>query len=350
MIEHVDPFIGTSSTDLPEPQGLAATWWWPKPQVGTPPGGDVPVRHGLGLCVLGRLPDRLRPVPAEHRGRADGAFRQAARLGFTHFQQSGTGAIRDYYNYFRVSPMLEPLDSLGNSWDLTDERAEPGYYTCTLSSGIRCELTVGPRSAVHRYTFPAHRDARLVIDLSMAGLAIPYGSTVPLRSHLEAVGPGVAQAETVVEGVPLSAYVECDASEWQQGLWYDRRLVHGETRLHFDQIRPTTLRTLGLVWYGATDQGQVIELKFGFSMRGVEQARTNLQIDCAPRSRSDGGAFRSDREPQIEGLSLPVSASAAFDRRRQQTAIAWREHLATIKIETIQRHGARFSPRRSTTR
>jgi hypothetical protein len=31
--------------------------------------------------------------------------------GFTHFQQSGTGAIRKY-NYFRVTPMLEPLDSL----------------------------------------------------------------------------------------------------------------------------------------------------------------------------------------------------------------------------------------------
>ena len=86
--------------------------------------------------------------------------------GFTHFQQSGTGAIRKYYNYFRVTPMVEPLDNLGNTWELLDERAEPGYYATTLSSGIRCELTVGPKSAVHRYTFPAHKDARLVIDFS----------------------------------------------------------------------------------------------------------------------------------------------------------------------------------------
>jgi hypothetical protein len=36
MIEHVDPFIG-NATDLPEPQGLAASWWWPKPQIGNTP-------------------------------------------------------------------------------------------------------------------------------------------------------------------------------------------------------------------------------------------------------------------------------------------------------------------------
>ena len=52
--------------------------------------------------------------------------------GFTHFQQSGTGAIRKYYNYFRVTPMLGPLDDLGTTWDLSDEVAEPGYYAVHL--------------------------------------------------------------------------------------------------------------------------------------------------------------------------------------------------------------------------
>src|SRR5215213_2831037 len=72
--------------------------------------------------------------------------------GFTHFQQSGTGAIRKYYNYFRVTPMLEPLDALGTTWDLVDEHAEPGYYRARLSSGITCELTVGPK----RRSSPLH--------------------------------------------------------------------------------------------------------------------------------------------------------------------------------------------------
>ena len=335
MFDHVDPFIGTSATDLPTPHGLAETWWWPKPQVGnTHPGATFPFGMVSACAYSGAYPTGYGRYQLNTEGVPTELYDRQIASGFTHFQQSGTGAIRKYYNYFRVTPMLEPLDALGDSWDLDDERAEPGYYACTLSSGIRCELTVGPRTAVHRYTFPASRDARIVIDFSMGGLAIPYGSTVPVRSHLEAISPGVAQAETVVEGAPLATHVEFDATDWRQLLWYDRRLMHGGTRLDFDRIRQTTLRPFGLMWRGPTQPDQAVELRFGFSLRGVDQARTNLQIDCAPRSRNDGGLLSPDGESLIEDPTMPVSGSGAFDGRRQQTAAAWRDHLDTIKIET----------------
>src|SRR5690606_34756983 len=138
-------------------------------------------RNGYRHYVL-----RTEGVPTE-------MYHRQMASGFTHFQQSGPGAIRKYYNYFRVTPMLQPLDRLGELWELEDEAAEPGYYAATLSSGIRCEITVGPKSAVHRYTFPGHRDARVVVDASLGGLAIPHGATVPLRAHLETVAPRVAQ-------------------------------------------------------------------------------------------------------------------------------------------------------------
>ena len=108
---------------------------------------------------------------------------------------------------------------------------------------------------MHRYTFPRHRDARLVIDFSLGGLAIPHGATMPLRAHLESVAPGVAQGEIVVEGAPLAVHIECDAEQWRQMLWYDRRLMPGGTRLDFDHIRPTTLRPFGLMWAGPTRAG-----------------------------------------------------------------------------------------------
>jgi putative alpha-1,2-mannosidase len=229
--------------------------------------------------------------------------------GFTHFQQSGTGAIRKYYNYFRVTPMLLPLDDLGHLWDLDDEIAEPGYYAATLGSGIRCEVTVGPKSAVHRYTFPRHRNARVVIDFSLGGLAIPYGATVPLRAHLQTLAPGVAQGEVVMEGAPLAVHVECDTPQWRQLLWYDRRLMPGGTRLDFDYIRPTTLRPFGLMWAGPTEAGQTVELRFGFSLRGVDQAQRNLLRDCG-------------------------DAPAVFDSRRASTTAAWDDHIGAIDVET----------------
>lgn len=310
MIEYVDPFIGSSVTDLPVPQGLAESWWWPKPQVGnTHPGATYPFGMVSVCAYSGAYPTGYGLYQLSTEGRPSQIYDSQIASGFTHFQQSGTGAIRKYYNYFRVTPMEEPLDNLGSTWKLLDERAEPGYYTTNLSSGIACELTVGPKSAVHRYTFPAHRDARLVIDFSMGGLAIPYGATVPLRAHIESLAPGIAQAEIVVEGAPLAVHLECDASDWRQLLWYDRRLMPGGTRLDFDRIRPTTLRPFGLMWRGPAEPGQVLELRFGFSLRGVAQAQRNLHADCG-------------------------SGTAAFESRKAKTATVWRQHLNKIKIET----------------
>jgi putative alpha-1,2-mannosidase len=310
MIEHVDPFIGTAATDLPEPAGLAATWWWPKPQVGnTHPGATFPFGMVSACAYSGAYPTGYGLYDLSTEGVPPRLYDKLIASGFTHFQQSGTGAIRKYYNYFRVTPMLRPLDELGSTWDLLDEHAEPGYYAATLSSGIRCELTVGPKSAVHRYTFPEHDDARLVIDFSMGGLQIPYGATVPLRAHLESTGPGVAQAEVVVEGAPLAVHLECDAGDWRQLLWYDRRLMQGGTRLDFDRIRPTTLRPFGLMWRGPATAGRVLELRMGFSLRGVDQAKRNLREDCR-------------RGPAI------------FEVRRSATADAWRSHLGRITVQT----------------
>lgn len=310
MIERVDPFIGTDVTALPPPSGLAATWWWPKPQVGnTHPGATYPLGMASVCAYSGAYPTGYGRYDLCTEGVPPTIHDRQLASGFTHFQQSGTGAIRKYYNYFRVTPMLQPLDALGELWEITDERAEPGWYAATLASGIRCEVTVGPKSAVHRYTFPAHRDARLVIDFSLGGLAIPYGRTVPLRAHLHALGPGVAQGEIVVEGAPLAVHVECDAGQWRQMLWYDRRLMPGGTRLDFDYIRPTTLRPFGLMWAGPTEPGQAVELRFGFSLRGVDRARENLYRDCGP-------------------------GPSSFASRRAATSATWREHLGAISVDT----------------
>ena len=62
----------------------------------------------------GRYAKNLEGVPAD-------LFDRMQASGFTHFQQSGTGAIRKYYNYVRVTPMVQPLDELGESWALHDE-------------------------------------------------------------------------------------------------------------------------------------------------------------------------------------------------------------------------------------
>ncbi|MGB0112411.1 MAG: glycoside hydrolase domain-containing protein [Ilumatobacteraceae bacterium] len=309
MIDAVDAFIGTDVTDL-SPTGLAASWWWPKPQVGnTHPGATAPLGMVSACAYSGAYPTGYGLHELATEGVPDALHDRVMASGFTHFQQSGTGAIRKYYNYLRVTPMLDPLDDLGTLWAIRDESADPGYYSATLENGIRCELTVGSKSAVHRYTFPAHDDARLVIDLSLGGLTIEHGRTVPTRAHLGTIAPGIAQGEIVVEGAPLAVHIECDTPAWRQMLWYDQRLMPGGTQLSFDSIRPTTLRPFGLLLRGPTQPGQSIELRLGFSLRGVEQARANLHADCPPEQ-------------------------SRFETRRLATRSNWARQLDAIHVET----------------
>jgi putative alpha-1,2-mannosidase len=309
ILDDVDPFIGTAATALPAARGLAATWWWPKPQVGnTHPGAAFPLGMVSACAYSGAYPTGYGRYKKNTEGVPEELFDRLQASGFTHFQQSGTGAIRKYYNYVRVTPMLEPLDVLGQAWALDDEVAEPGYYAATMDSGVRCEITVGGKVAVHRYTFPAHRSARIVVDLSCGGLAIEHGRTVPLRAQVESMGHGRAQGTVVVEGVPLSVYLEVDVPGWRQMLWHDRRLIEGGTRLDFDSIRHTTLRPFGLLFIGPVSAGQAVEVRLGFSLRGCDQARQNLRRECG-------------------------KAQAAFDAVHARTRIVWSEHLGRVQVD-----------------
>ncbi|XVV17694.1 glycoside hydrolase domain-containing protein [Actinoplanes sp. CA-131856] len=309
MLDNVDPFIGTAATDLAAPHGLAATWWWPKPQVGnTHPGATSPLGMVSACAYSGAYPTGYGLYSKNTEGVPEEMFDRLQASGFTHFQQSGTGAIRKYYNYVRVTPMVQPLDELGQSWALSGEEASPGYYAATLDTGIRCEITVGAKVAVHRYTFPASSSGRVVIDMSMGGLAVELGRTVPLRAQVESMGLGRAQGTVVMEGVPLSVYAEVDAPGWRQMLWYDRRLIDGGTRLDFDSIRHTNLRPFGMLFRGNARAGQTVEVRLGFSLRGCDQARDNLRGECG----EDG---------------------PSFGRVRSATRSRWREHLDKVKVD-----------------
>ena len=326
MLDAVDPFIGTEIANLPPPCGLAATWWWPKPPVGnTHPGATHPFGMVSACAYSGGYPTGYgvyeRSTEGEPRTFVDGH----GTSGFTHFQQSGTGAIRKYYNYLRVTPTTSPLDDLGQRRPITAEDAGPGWYTATFADGIRADLTVGPKSAVHRYTFPEHRNARVIIDCSHGGLTIDHGETVPLRAWLDSLAPGIANGEVVMEGVPIAFHIECTSPDWRQMLWYDHRLMHGGTRLEFDSIRPTTLRPFGLIWAGPIEAGDAIELRIGFSLRGVEQAKANLDADVTRLTDTQVDVSTDRDGPATVG---------AFSRRQLATTAAWSEHLDAIRIES----------------
>src|SRR5439155_26660478 len=102
--------------------------------------------------------------------------------------------------------------------------------------------------------------------------------------------------------------MEVSSPGWRQMLWYDRRLIDGGTRLDFDSIRHTTLRPFGLLFLGPAEAGQTVEVRLGFSLRGCEQARRNLEREC--------------------GEGQP-----AFDTVRARTRSAWSDHVGRVRVE-----------------
>ena len=277
-----------------------------------PYSGGYPTGYGMYAKNTEGVPPRL--------------YDRVQASGFTHFQQSGTGAIRKYYNYFRVTPMIEPLDALDTLWTMQDEAAEPGYYAATLDSGIGCELTVGPKSAVHRYTFPATPTARLVVDFSLGGLAISHGRTVPMRAQLRAVAPGVVQGEIVVEGVPLAVHIECDAAALAPDALV-RPAADGRRQPPRVRLDPphdaATLRARSSS--GRPSRARRSSSGWGSPCGASPRPRRTSTRTAAPSPRRSIGA---GRRPTLE----------------------WRDLLDQIVIEGATRTAGRSSPPASTTR
>ena len=311
LVSLVDPFIGTEPADLPPLFGPAAVWFWPKPQIGnTHPGACLPLGMVSAMPYTGGYPTGYGRYGKSLQGRPVAMSEELRVSGFTHFQQSGVGAIRKYYNYCRVTPLLVEaggLAVLGDSWLIDDEQAAPGWYSCRLPAvGVLAELTVTPRGAVHRYTFPASAQALLAIDFSHGGIAIEDGRTLPLRAELRLVDECSAEACVTMEGLPIRMAVAvkglgtaaCSASLWEAG-----ERVDGQERA-YDSIRESTYRPFGVVFTGPTVAGQQVELEVAFSLRSRERARQHLAVSPKP-----------------------------FTAARQAAAAAWQSLLGRIEID-----------------
>ncbi|MEI7830245.1 MAG: GH92 family glycosyl hydrolase [Prolixibacteraceae bacterium] len=97
-------------------------------------------------------------------------------IGFSHTHFSGTGMVSggDILLQPMVSDRLKilpgtidkPEEGYRSRFDHKDESASPGYYSVYLKDNhVKVELTATKRVALHRYTFPATGNARVILDI-----------------------------------------------------------------------------------------------------------------------------------------------------------------------------------------
>src|ERR1041385_1350548 len=96
--------------------------------------------------------------------------------GFSHTHLSGTG-IPDYCDILFMPTVGEPqwfakegdkaVNGYASKFSHANEIAEPGYCSVKLDDdGILAEMTATPRVGIHRYTFPAGVDPKILLNLT----------------------------------------------------------------------------------------------------------------------------------------------------------------------------------------
>ena len=86
--------------------------------------------------------------------------------GFSHTHLSGTG-ISDYGDILLMPVNGKPDTNYTSHFQHPNETATAGYYSVKLDDdNILVELTATSRVGMHRYTFPATKEASIVLDLA----------------------------------------------------------------------------------------------------------------------------------------------------------------------------------------
>jgi predicted alpha-1,2-mannosidase len=238
-------------------------------------------------------------------------------FSLTHFSGAGHSDLGD----FLLMPVaganvpLEPGDpgkpgsGYRSRFSHDAEVARPGYYAVTLAeSGVRAELTAGTRVGVHRYTFPAGKDAHVVLDLRSSLYNYPgkiLWSSVRLRPDGTITGMretrGWAPARKLYFAIRPNAPLAGHAFHNREGkIAYTGFQAPGRGRADLAQLQ---------------GQALVAALDFGRLTRPLELKVAISSVD------EDGAIANLDSEP------------GSFDTVAAAARTAWAQALATLEVD-----------------
>jgi predicted alpha-1,2-mannosidase len=208
---------------------------------------------------------------------------------------------------------VEPA-AFASTFSHATEEASPGYYAVTLDdSGVRAELTATGQTGLHRYTFPAATDARVLIDVghsrgdSRGGEVTVVGDRTIEGHGVYNVHPLLDLALSDDETITGRSVVYFTASFSKSIASFGTWKRAGSTRVATPDSRSESGMFIG-AWAGfPTTQDETIEVRVALSLVSLEQARRNLDVQLGTRSFDDvRAAARAEwncllRRARIEG-------------------------------------------------
>ena len=276
ITKYVNPFIGTGAID----GGLSGNNY---------PGATSP----FGMIQLS--PDTSE---APNWGDASGYdYNRNTIFGFSHTRLSGTGAS----DLIDITLMPTSSGRTSSAFTHDEEKARPGYYQVMLKDeGINAELTTTQRNGIHRYQYPAGKDAEIILDMDHSADKGSWGRRI-INSQIRILNDHAVEGYRIITGWAklrkIYFYMEFSSPILTSTL-RDGGRVHENTAV----INGTNLH--GCFRFGQLN-GKPLTCKVALSSVSMENARQNMEQE-APHWDFDRyvAAADADWEKQLGKIEL----------------------------------------------
>ena len=251
ITKYVNPFIGTGAID----GGLSGNNY---------PGATSP----FGMIQLS--PDTSE---APNWGDASGYdYNRNTIFGFSHTRLSGTGAS----DLIDITLMPTSSGRTSSAFTHDEEKARPGYYQVMLKDeGINAELTTTQRNGIHRYQYPAGKDAEIILDMDHSADKGSWGRRI-INSQIRILNDHAVEGYRIITGWAklrkIYFYMEFSSHILTSKL-RDGGRVHENTAV----INGTNLH--GCFRFGQLN-GKPLTCKVALSSVSMENARQNMEQEA----------------------------------------------------------------------
>lgn len=251
ITKYVNPFIGTGAID----GGLSGNNY---------PGATSP----FGMIQLS--PDTSE---APNWGDASGYdYNRNTIFGFSHTRLSGTGAS----DLIDITLMPTSSGRTSSAFTHDEEKARPGYYQVMLKDeNINAELTTTQRNGIHRYQYPAGKDAEIILDMDHSADKGSWGRRI-INSQIRILNDHAVEGYRIITGWAklrkIYFYMEFSSPILTSTL-RDGGRVHENTAV----INGTNLH--GYFRFGQLN-GKPLTCKVALSSVSMENARQNMEQEA----------------------------------------------------------------------
>ena len=251
ITKYVNPFIGTGAIE----GGLS--------------GNNYPgAASAVGMIQLS--PDTSE---APNWGDASGYdYNRNTIFGFSHTRLSGTGAS----DLIDITLMPTSSGRTSSAFTHDEEKARPGYYQVMLKDeNINAELTTTQRNGIHRYQYPAGKDAEIILDMDHSADKGSWGRRI-INSQIRILNDHAVEGYRIITGWAklrkIYFYMEFSSPILTSTL-RDGGRVHENTAV----INGTNLH--GCFRFGQLN-GKPLTCKVALSSVSMENARQNMEQEA----------------------------------------------------------------------